>query len=70
MNVKDLQQLQNLASFSATRLEKLASNLSIKTYGKNEIVFDQDEEARFIYLLVVWNCQGLLHQQPRAPDDR
>lgn len=52
MNVKHLQQLKNLASFSTTRLEKLASSLAIKTYGKNEIVFDQDEEARFIYLLL------------------
>jgi CRP/FNR family cyclic AMP-dependent transcriptional regulator len=52
VNVKDLQQLKNLASFSAIRLEKLASSLSIKVYGKNEIVFDQDEQARFIYLLL------------------
>ena len=52
MKVKDLQQLKNLAVFSTTQLEKLASNLSIKTYGKNEIVFDQDQEARFIYLLL------------------
>lgn len=49
MNVKDLQQLKNLASFSATQLEKLASNLFIKAFDKNEIVFDQDEEAKFIY---------------------
>jgi CRP-like cAMP-binding protein len=52
VNVKDLQQLKNLAVFSTMQLEKLASNLSIKTYGKNEIVFDQDQEARFIYLLL------------------
>jgi CRP-like cAMP-binding protein len=52
VNVKDLQQLKNLASFSVTQLEKLASSLSVKIYGKNEIVFDQDEEARFIYLLL------------------
>ena len=52
MNVKDLQQLKNLASFSATHLEKLASNLLIKTFEKNEIVFDQDEEAKSIYLLL------------------
>jgi CRP-like cAMP-binding protein len=52
VKVKDLQQLKNLAVFSTTQLEKLASNLSIKTYGKNEIVFDQDQEARFIYLLL------------------
>jgi CRP-like cAMP-binding protein len=52
VNAKDLQQLKNLASFSLTQLEKLASNLSVKTFDKNEIVFDQDEEARFIYLLL------------------
>ena len=50
VNVKDLQKLKNLVCFSATQLEKLASNLFIKTFKKNEIVFDQDEEARFIYL--------------------
>jgi CRP-like cAMP-binding protein len=53
VKVKDLQQLKNLAVFSTTQLEKLAANLSIKTYGKNEIVFDQDQEARFIYLLLL-----------------
>lgn len=50
VNVKHLQQLKNLASFSGTQLEQLASNLLIKTFAKNEVVFDQDEEARFIYL--------------------
>ena len=49
---KDLRQLKNLASFSAIQLEQLASNLFIKTFEKNEIVFDQDGEARFIYLLL------------------
>jgi CRP/FNR family transcriptional regulator len=52
VNAKDLQQLKTLAAFSSTQLEKLSSSLSIKIYGKNEIVFDQDEEARFIYLLL------------------
>src|SRR5262249_9164989 len=50
MSVKDLQKLKNLASFSAAQLEKLASNLLIKTFNKNDIIFDQDEEAKFIYL--------------------
>src|SRR5215467_13519952 len=50
MSVKDLQKLKNLASFSAAQLEKLASNLLIKTFTKNDIIFDQDEEAKFIYL--------------------
>jgi CRP-like cAMP-binding protein len=52
VNAKDLQKLKNLSAFSPMQLEKLASNLSIKTFGKNEIVFDQDQEARFIYLLL------------------
>jgi CRP-like cAMP-binding protein len=52
VNVKDLQQLKNLASFSPAQLEKLASNLAVKAFDKNEIVFDQDEEAKFIYLLL------------------
>ena len=52
VNAKDLRQLKNLASFSATQLEQLASHLSIKTLAKKELVFDQDEEARFIYLLL------------------
>jgi len=49
VTIKDLQQLKNLVGFSATQLEKLASNLLIKTFKKSEIVFGQDEEARFIY---------------------
>src|SRR5215510_9208562 len=50
VNVKELQKLSDLAAFSATQLEKLASNLSVKTFEKDEIIFDQDEEAKFIYL--------------------
>jgi CRP-like cAMP-binding protein len=52
VNVKDLQQLKNLSSFSTTQLEKLAAHLSIKIFAKNEIIFDQDQQARFIYLLL------------------
>ena len=50
VNVKELRKLNALAAFSASQLEKLASNLSVKTFEKNEIIFDQDEEAKFIYL--------------------
>ena len=50
MSAKDLQKLKTLASFSAAQLEKLASNLLIKTFNKNDIIVDQDEEAKFIYL--------------------
>jgi CRP/FNR family transcriptional regulator len=49
---KNLQQLKSLSSFSFSQLEKFAASLSIKTYKKNEIVFDQDEEVRIVYLLV------------------
>jgi len=50
VNVKELRKLNALAAFSASQLEKLESNLSVKTFEKNEIIFDQDQEAKFIYL--------------------
>jgi CRP-like cAMP-binding protein len=49
---KTLQQLKNLSSFSFSQLEKLAGNLSIKTYKRNEMLFDQEEEAKLVYLLI------------------
>jgi CRP/FNR family cyclic AMP-dependent transcriptional regulator len=52
MNGKDLQPLKNLASFSPGQLDRLASNLFVKNFDKNEIIFNQDEEAKFIYLLL------------------
>src|SRR5215470_3479757 len=50
ISVKDLQNLKPLAPFPMSQLEKLAANLAIKNFAKNEIIFDQDEEAKFIYL--------------------
>ena len=50
VSVKDLQNLKPLAPFPMSQLEKLAANLAIKNFAKNEIIFDQDEEAKFIYL--------------------
>ena len=50
VSVKDLQQLKTLAAFSATQLQRLASNLSVNTFKRNEIVSDKDEEARSIYV--------------------
>lgn len=52
VSVKDLQQLKSLASFSPNQLERFASNLSIRTFKRGEIIFDQEEEARFIYFLL------------------
>jgi CRP/FNR family transcriptional regulator len=51
VDVKDLQKLRSLTAFSVIQLEKLAASLSVKTFDRNEIIFNQDAEARFIYLL-------------------
>lgn len=50
--VKDLQRLKNLARFSPERLEKLAQHCTVRTFEKSEIIFDQEEDARWVYLLV------------------
>ena len=52
VTTNELQRIKTLASFSLVELEKLASELSVRNFNKNEIVFDQEEEARFIYLLL------------------
>jgi len=52
VNAKNLQELKNLSSFSLSQLEKFADNLSVRNYRKNEIVFDQDQEAKLVYLVI------------------
>ena len=52
VNARFLQQLSDLSSFPLGQLEKLADNISIRNLKKNEIVFDQDEEATLVYLLL------------------
>ena len=52
VDVKTLQRLKNLAGFSATHLKKLAVNLSVEAASKNEIVFDQGDDAKLVYLLL------------------
>jgi CRP/FNR family transcriptional regulator len=52
VNAKNLQRLKSLAAFNLSQLEKFAENLVIKTYKKNEIIFDQDEEAKLVYLSI------------------
>jgi CRP-like cAMP-binding protein len=49
---RSLKQLNDLSAFPVSRLEQLAANLSIRTLQKNELVFDQDEEAKFVYILI------------------
>ena len=52
VDVKDLRQLKNLAEFLPVQLEKLAAHCTVKTFDRTEIIFDQDEDGRFLYLLV------------------
>lgn len=49
---KTLRQLKNFHRLSSSQLEKLAQNLAVRTFEKDEIVFDQDERARLLYLLI------------------
>jgi CRP-like cAMP-binding protein len=51
-NAKNLQRLRSLSAFNLSQLEKFAGHLVIKSYKKNEIIFDQDEEAKLVYLLI------------------
>lgn len=47
-----LKGLKTLSSFSASQLEQLAENLSLKTYEKNEVIFEQNGEATLVYLIL------------------
>ncbi len=47
-----LAQLKNLSRLPTPRLDLLARNLAPKTFKKDEIVFAQDEDAKFVYLLI------------------
>ena len=52
IDAKALKQLKSLSSFSSSQLQKLADNLSVRHLKKNQIIFDQDEEAKLVYLLI------------------
>ncbi len=47
-----LKQLKNVDGLSSSQLDKLARSLTVKTFKKDEIVFDQDEPAKLVYLLI------------------
>ena len=47
-----LKQFKNLEGLSSSQLDRLAGNLTVKTFRKDEIVFDQDEQAKLVYLLI------------------
>lgn len=48
---KSLQELPNLAGFSLVQLEKFAAHSGVKNFARGEIIFDQDTEGRYVYLL-------------------
>ena len=52
VDAKALKQLKNFCRLSAAQLDRLAGNLTVKTFNKDEIICDQDEQARHVYLLV------------------
>ena len=52
IHAKALQQLKDLALYPLPQLEKLAANLSIRQLKKNKIIFEQDEDATLVYLLL------------------
>jgi len=47
-----LKHLKNLGSLSNAQLDRLAQNLTVKTFQKDQVILDQDEPAKSVYLLV------------------
>jgi CRP-like cAMP-binding protein len=52
VDAKALKQLKNLSRLSASQLDKLARNLTVRIFKKDEIVFGQEERTRLVYLLI------------------
>jgi CRP/FNR family transcriptional regulator, cyclic AMP receptor protein len=52
IDTKSLKQLSNLRHLSSAQLDRLAKNLTVKNFTKDETVFDQDERARLVYLMI------------------
>lgn len=51
VDAKVLKQFNNLSRLSASQLDEIARNLTVRTFKKDEIVFGQDEQAKLVYLL-------------------
>lgn len=51
-DAKVLRQLKNAYRLSTSQLDRLAANLTPKIFKKDQIVFDQDERASLVYLLI------------------
>src|SRR5262245_35909540 len=52
VDAKVLKQLKNLSRLSLSQLDRLARELTVKTFKKDQIVFDQGEQASLVYLLI------------------
>lgn len=52
LDAKILKQLKHMYGLSASQLDGLGKNLTIRNFQKDEIVFDQDERAKLVYLLL------------------
>src|SRR5688572_1279629 len=49
---KVLKQLKKLSRLSTAQLDRLAGNLTVGIFKKDEMIFDQDAEAGLVYLLI------------------
>lgn len=47
-----LEQLKTQLPFTDSQLDALAKNMSIRVYRPTDIIFDQDEAANFVYLIL------------------
>ena len=52
VDAKVLKQLKNLSGLKVSQFDKLARNLTVKTFKKDEVVFRQDEPAQLVYLVI------------------
>src|SRR5690242_5345177 len=52
LDAKIIKQLKNIYGLLASQLDGLAKNLTVRNFQKDEIVFDQDERATLVYLLL------------------
>ena len=52
LDAKALKQLKNLNRLSNSQLDELAKNLTVRVFKKDETIFDQDERARLLYLVI------------------
>lgn len=51
-DAKIIQRLENVYGLSASQLDELAKNLTARNLKKGQIVFEQDEQAKLVYLLL------------------